>query len=187
MRRSGSCRRCGPNEPSIGSRCSTRPTRAWCGTTHRTTSTSLRSSWTTYSWFTPVPRFRPTGWCVSRRNWRSMSHCSPGSRSRSRRPTGGDQVRSGSIVVAGEGRFQATAVGADAYAAKLTAEARRYSVKHSELVSARTGCSGGSRSRGAARRTHLPQHHAPPAHPVSYTHLRAHETVLDLVCRLLLE
>ena len=26
-----------------------------------------------------------------------------------------------------------------------------------------------------------------PAGPVSYTHLRAHETVLDLVCRLLLE
>ena len=25
------------------------------------------------------------------------------------------------------------------------------------------------------------------SHPVSYTHLRAHETVLDLVCRLLLE
>ena len=25
------------------------------------------------------------------------------------------------------------------------------------------------------------------AQPVSYTHLRAHETVLDLVCRLLLE
>ena len=24
-------------------------------------------------------------------------------------------------------------------------------------------------------------------HPVSYTHLRAHETVLDIVCRLLLE
>ena len=48
---------------------------------------------------------------------------------------GGDQVRSGSIVVAGEGHFQATAVGADAYAAKLTAEARRYSVTHSELVS----------------------------------------------------
>ena len=32
--------------------------------------------------------------------------------------------------------------------------------------------------------------HAPRAQhlePVSYTHLRAHETVLDLVCRLLLE
>src|SRR5664280_334598 len=28
---------------------------------------------------------------------------------------------------------------------------------------------------------------ARPAAPVSYTHLRAHETVLDLVCRLLLE
>ena len=27
----------------------------------------------------------------------------------------------------------------------------------------------------------------PGAIPVSYTHLRAHETVLDLVCRLLLE
>ena len=26
-----------------------------------------------------------------------------------------------------------------------------------------------------------------PASPVSYTHLRAHETVLDFVCRLLLE
>ena len=26
-----------------------------------------------------------------------------------------------------------------------------------------------------------------PREPVSYTHLRAHETVLDLVCRLLLE
>ena len=27
----------------------------------------------------------------------------------------------------------------------------------------------------------------PDSTPVSYTHLRAHETVLDLVCRLLLE
>lgn len=47
-----------------------------------------------------------------------------------------DQVQSGSIVVAGEGRFQATAVGDNAYAAKLTAEARRYTVTRSELVSA---------------------------------------------------
>jgi cation-transporting ATPase E len=46
----------------------------------------------------------------------------------------GDLVRSGSIVVAGQGRVQATAVGADAYAARLTAEARRYSVTRSELV-----------------------------------------------------
>src|SRR5664280_3731460 len=29
--------------------------------------------------------------------------------------------------------------------------------------------------------------HIPRVVPVSYTHLRAHETVLDLVCRLLLE
>jgi cation-transporting ATPase E len=44
-----------------------------------------------------------------------------------------DDVRSGSIVVAGRGRFQATAVGAEAYATKLAAEARRFQVVHSEL------------------------------------------------------
>src|SRR6185437_1688370 len=38
----------------------------------------------------------------------------------------GDEVRSGSIVVAGTGRFQATAIGADAYATKLAAEAKRF-------------------------------------------------------------
>jgi cation-transporting ATPase E len=46
-----------------------------------------------------------------------------------------DPVRSGSIVVAGFGQMQATAVGKDAYATKLTTEARRYSVTQSELVS----------------------------------------------------
>ena len=46
----------------------------------------------------------------------------------------GDLVRSGSIVVAGWGRFQATTVGAGSYSARLTADARRYSVTHSELV-----------------------------------------------------
>ena len=37
--------------------------------------------------------------------------------------------------------------------------------------------------------TGLPDENGPPdiVTPVSYTHLRAHETVLDLVCRLLLE
>ena len=44
-----------------------------------------------------------------------------------------DDVRSGSIVVAGQGRFQATAVGAEAYATKLAAEARRFQLVHSEL------------------------------------------------------
>ncbi|MEX2099938.1 MAG: HAD-IC family P-type ATPase, partial [Acidimicrobiia bacterium] len=42
-------------------------------------------------------------------------------------------VRSGSFVAAGAGRFQATAVGADAYAHKIAAEARRFSLVHSEL------------------------------------------------------
>jgi cation-transporting ATPase E len=45
-----------------------------------------------------------------------------------------DEVRSGSIVVAGQGRFQATAVGNDAYAARLAAEARRFKLTRSELV-----------------------------------------------------
>jgi cation-transporting ATPase E len=46
----------------------------------------------------------------------------------------GDDVRSGSIVVAGAGRFQATAVGADAYATALAAEAKRFTMVNSELV-----------------------------------------------------
>ncbi len=46
----------------------------------------------------------------------------------------GDEVLSGSFVVAGSGRFQATRVGADAYAAKLAAEARRFQLTRSELM-----------------------------------------------------
>jgi cation-transporting ATPase E len=46
----------------------------------------------------------------------------------------GEEVRSGSVVVAGRGRFQATVVGAEAYATKLAADARRFTVVHSELV-----------------------------------------------------
>jgi cation-transporting P-type ATPase E len=46
----------------------------------------------------------------------------------------GDEVLSGSFVVAGTGRFQTTRVGADAYARKLAAEARRFTLAYSELV-----------------------------------------------------
>ncbi|MBW4029245.1 MAG: HAD-IC family P-type ATPase [Acidobacteria bacterium] len=46
----------------------------------------------------------------------------------------GDEVLSGSFVVAGAGRFQATGVGADAYARRLTIEARRFTLVHSELI-----------------------------------------------------
>jgi cation-transporting P-type ATPase E len=46
----------------------------------------------------------------------------------------GDQVLSGSFIVAGSGRFQATAVGDDAYARKLATEARRFALARSELV-----------------------------------------------------
>ena len=46
----------------------------------------------------------------------------------------GDQVYSGSFVVAGSGRFQATHVGADSYARKIAAEARRFQLTRSELM-----------------------------------------------------
>ena len=47
----------------------------------------------------------------------------------------GDEVLSGSFVVAGTGRFEATRVGADAYADRLAAEAKRFSLVRSELRS----------------------------------------------------
>jgi cation-transporting ATPase E len=46
----------------------------------------------------------------------------------------GDEVLSGSIVVAGRARVQATAVGDGAYAARLAGEARRFTRTFSELV-----------------------------------------------------
>ena len=46
----------------------------------------------------------------------------------------GDRVLSGSFVVAGSGGYQATQVGAAAYARKLAAEARRFTLVRSELV-----------------------------------------------------
>ncbi|WP_432179557.1 HAD-IC family P-type ATPase [Streptomyces sp. NBC_00063] len=50
----------------------------------------------------------------------------------------GDQVMSGSFVVAGGGAFTATKVGREAYAAQLSEEASRFTLVHSEL---RTGIS----------------------------------------------
>src|SRR6266568_3500128 len=46
----------------------------------------------------------------------------------------GDDLLSGSFVVAGSGGYQATAVGADAYARQLAAQARRYAPVRSELM-----------------------------------------------------
>src|SRR6266436_9199674 len=46
----------------------------------------------------------------------------------------GDRLLSGSFVAAGSGGYQATGVGADAYARQLAAQARRYAPVHSELV-----------------------------------------------------
>ncbi len=46
----------------------------------------------------------------------------------------GDQVLSGSIVVAGSGLAQVSRVGQDSFASQLTAEARRFTLTSSELV-----------------------------------------------------
>jgi cation-transporting ATPase E len=46
----------------------------------------------------------------------------------------GDRLLSGSFVIAGSGDYQATGVGAEAYARKLAAQARRFTVVRSELV-----------------------------------------------------
>ena len=58
----------------------------------------------------------------------------------------------------------------------------------------RQGLSVEARDVRPDRRRHRPEEQAQAGseltaatNPVSYTHLRAHETVLDLVCRLLLE
>ena len=51
----------------------------------------------------------------------------------------GDDVLSGSFVVAGSGRFVSTKVGGESYAAKLTRQARGYS---------RPGQRSGTRSTG---------------------------------------
>ena len=46
----------------------------------------------------------------------------------------GDDILSGSFVAAGSGRFQATKVGPDSYAAKLAKEARQFQLTRSELM-----------------------------------------------------
>ena len=45
----------------------------------------------------------------------------------------GDDIRSGTTVVAGAGRFWTTAVGADAYVNRVAADARRFTRTHSEI------------------------------------------------------
>lgn len=51
------------------------------------------------------------------------------------RKTAGDELLSGSSVVSGRAEAEVIRVGAEAYAAKLTAEAKRFSLVHSELRS----------------------------------------------------
>jgi cation-transporting ATPase E len=48
--------------------------------------------------------------------------------------TTGGRILSGSFVVSGSGRYQTTAVGANAYARQLSAEARYFQLAHSDLI-----------------------------------------------------
>jgi cation-transporting P-type ATPase E len=50
----------------------------------------------------------------------------------------GDEVLSGSFVVAGSGRIRATAVGADSYASTLATEAKQFAMAQSQLRGAST-------------------------------------------------
>ena len=61
----------------------------------------------------------------------------------------GDEVLSGSFVVAGSGRFQATRVGDDAYARKLATEARRFALARSELIDGINRSCATSRTRSS--------------------------------------
>jgi cation-transporting P-type ATPase E len=63
----------------------------------------------------------------------------------------GAEVLSGSIVVAGSGQFQATRVGADAYARRLANEARRFNSCNGRSCRPRS-CSGSASSRRTPRR-----------------------------------
>ena len=54
----------------------------------------------------------------------------------------GDEVLSGSFVAAGSGRFRATRVGAQAYAAQLAEQGRRFGLTHSELRAGSTRSCG---------------------------------------------
>ena len=59
--------------------------------------------------------------------------------------------------------------------------------KRQEIIDINMGCPAKNVYRRAAGSALLRDEPLVGAIPVSYTHLRAHETVLDIVCRLLLE
>jgi hypothetical protein len=71
----------------------------------------------------------------------------------------GDEVKSGSFVVAGSGAYRATKVGREAYAAKLAQEASKFTLVKSEL---RSGIN-----------TILPGHHLPARPGRAADHLHA--------------
>src|SRR5260370_26998213 len=80
----------------------------------------------------------------------------------------GDRLLSGSFVAAGSGGYQATGVGADAYARKLAAEARRFAPVRAELME------GINRSL-----RYVTWAIAPVAAPLRITPLHGHATVRE--------
>ena len=104
----------------------------WCATGSSPKWPSTRWCSTTCSSCAPVIRSPATVGCAPPMGWRSTSRSSPGRATRSTRVPGRGAL--GSVVVAGSGRFEATRVGADSYARKLAAEARRFQLTSSELM-----------------------------------------------------
>ena len=97
----------------------------------------------------PVTSWPRTGWCAASASLQVDESLLTGE-SEPVEKGAGDRVLSGSFVVAGSGDYQATRVGAEAYAAKLAAQARRFTLVRSELARASTrSC---ATSRGRSRR-----------------------------------
>ena len=94
---------------------------------------SRRSCSTTSSTCAPATRCRPTASCSRRPASRSTSRCSRASPTPSTRRPATRCCRAASSSPA-SGRFQATRVGAEAYARQLATEARRFTLARSELV-----------------------------------------------------
>ena len=99
----------------------------------RRRSRSRRSCSTTCSSCAPATRSRATASCT-RADGLEIDESLLTGESDPINKADGDEVLSGSFVVAGSGRFQATRVGADSYARKLAAEARRFQLTRSELM-----------------------------------------------------
>ncbi len=134
LARSASCRRSGPSGRSTGSRCSPRPSRAWCATARSreiAVEEVVLDDLVELRTGDQVPADGIVRAAGGPRDRRVAAHRRGRRRSTRRRATRCSRAASWSP---GSGRFQATRVGAEAYARKLATEARRFTLTRSELM-----------------------------------------------------